>query len=55
MVIMCMQIINSDFCDYTNKIATWEVAEMRDIMDRKGGTSLTELLTKVEITRAAMS
>jgi len=28
---------------------------MRDIMDRKGGTSLTELLTKVEITSAVMS
>lgn len=52
---MGMQISNSDFSDYTNKIATWEVVVMRDIMDRKGGTSLTEVLTKVEITRAAMS
>lgn len=55
MVIICMQIINSDFCDCTNKISTWEVVERRDTMDRKGGTSLTELLTKVEITGAAIS
>lgn len=49
---MCVQIIQSDFCDYT--VFCDYIVEMTDIIDIKGGTSLTELLTKVDITRAAI-
>lgn len=38
-VILFMQIINSDCCDYINGIATRKVVEITDIMGRKLGSS----------------
>lgn len=51
-IILCMQVVSSDYYDYIKEIATWKVVEMRDIIGGKWGISLMELLTKLEITKA---